>query len=881
MGSKTVIIERLPTSEGPAVEESPRREAAELAFCFSGLMAAYLVWGLLQEKIMTQLLVFINRVLACVVALGRLAWLRAPVLSVPLHQFSYCSLSNIVSAWCQYEALKFVSFPMQHPCASRISMDDSGYREMGWTPSPSYCSQLTNSFSSRTGVISVHEPEKAEECLFVEPSAAVEDALNMYQGFDVLAPDPEAKLTKETLKRSLCEHAFTLGAGRLFDDVECGLISADNIEEHIRSAPDGVYRSCASRASVTDHSGYREMARSSSSASPQAYRSQLATCFTPRTNPIRDEYYPLHTNYKYLINTDKVEGVCDPGIANERVFVGTAPAEYVYRGFHVLAPDPEAKLTKESVRRNLYERAFTLGAARLFDDIECALISADNIEEHIRSAPEGIVNLTLLWAAFLGRDELLPTILSCGANIHSSEPIGLTALHMAAFSDAGKAAMFLLSRGASPDCAPKYFAPLHCAAFGNSLDVAEILFAYGASVHAVVQRAGCEENLVHCAIPVNEVAKQKDKKCTALHLASARGSAECVKLLLSAGAKTYIKNDSGLTALHLAAGSSSLECVEVLLRYGNADPNAEDSDNRTPLHAAVNRSEHACDIIEVLSCLGAHVNKKDIYGNSSLHIAAIEGLTPCIETLIFLGADVTSKSKKGHTALNIIVKTISHDRAISIFRHNYDCGISFSHCAESKEEVQIEFDFEPLLRFPREIIYLNCLLDEGQKDILQHPLCSAFLFMKWGKIRKFYLARLIFCFLFVSFLSIYLLTAFGKTCDGKYSQKYGASNELCQKQSLLGDIPIGFKRWVLMAITVFEILRKSIGITGYSSSWQYLTTFENILEWLVLLSVFSLFNVREDYTWQSHVGGYAVLGAWANLMLKMGQLPMFGYYVAI
>ncbi|KAI8437811.1 hypothetical protein MSG28_012032, partial [Choristoneura fumiferana] len=113
MGSKTVIIERLPTSEGPAVEESPRREAAELAFCFSGLMAAYLVWGLLQEKIMTQLLVFINRVLACVVALGRLAWLRAPVLSVPLHQFSYCSLSNIVSAWCQYEALKFVSFPMQ------------------------------------------------------------------------------------------------------------------------------------------------------------------------------------------------------------------------------------------------------------------------------------------------------------------------------------------------------------------------------------------------------------------------------------------------------------------------------------------------------------------------------------------------------------------------------------------------------------------------------------------------------------------------------------------------------------------------------------------------------------------------------------------------
>lgn len=36
------------------IEESPARESAELAFCFAGLMGAYLVWGLLQEKIMTQ-----------------------------------------------------------------------------------------------------------------------------------------------------------------------------------------------------------------------------------------------------------------------------------------------------------------------------------------------------------------------------------------------------------------------------------------------------------------------------------------------------------------------------------------------------------------------------------------------------------------------------------------------------------------------------------------------------------------------------------------------------------------------------------------------------------------------------------------------------------
>lgn len=654
---------------------------------------------------------------------------------------------------------------------------------------------------------------------------------------------------------------------------------------------------------------------------------------------MRDEEFPLNTTYKYLKSFDLVEGVREPGKAKEYLFVGPSPpaedALNMYKSFDVLAPDPEAKLTEETVRRSLCERAFTLGAGRFFDDVECGLITVDNIEEHICSAPDGVVNLTLLWAAYLTRDELLPSILNSGADIHSAEPIGLTALHMAAFSGAARSAVFLLSRGADPDFAPKYFAPLHCAAFGNSLEVAEVLIAHGASLHAVVQRAGCEDNLVHCAvrcdavecmelfiekgvdpgyttsgglnalhlaaeigaqrclafllketkIPVNGVTKQRDKECTALHLASARGSAECVELLLSEGAKANTKNYRGFTALHLAARCASLECVEVLLRDGNADPNAEDYDSRTSLHAAVNRSERACDIIEMLSSWGAQVNKKDNYGYSPLHIAAMEGLTPCVETLIFLGADVTSKSKKGHTALSVIARKTP--KSLAILRHNLDCGISFSHCAENNEEVQIEFDFGRLLKFsyPREITYLNSLIDEGQKDILQHPLCAAFLFMKWGKIRKFYLARLIFSFLFVTFLSIYVLTAVVKTCDGKYSKKYGVPNELCQKQSLLGDIlednPIEFERWVLMGITAFEILRKLTGITGYSSIWQYFTTFENLMEWFVLLSVFSLYNIRDDYSWQNHVGGYAVLGAWTNLMLMMGQLPMFGDYVAM
>jgi len=90
---------------------------------------SYLLWGLMQERIMTKpyetgelfrsskFLVFANRFLAAVVAYTavRIQASRNGELpqDAPLYQFSFSSVSNILSSVCQYEALKFVSFPTQ------------------------------------------------------------------------------------------------------------------------------------------------------------------------------------------------------------------------------------------------------------------------------------------------------------------------------------------------------------------------------------------------------------------------------------------------------------------------------------------------------------------------------------------------------------------------------------------------------------------------------------------------------------------------------------------------------------------------------------------------------------------------------------------------
>lgn len=114
----------------PGADEPFATRALRLIICVIGLQVSYLTWGVLQERIMTieygrtatqpgelfedsQFLVFINRILAFVMALIVITVRKQPVHTAPLYKYSFSSFSNIMSSWCQYEALKFVSFPTQ------------------------------------------------------------------------------------------------------------------------------------------------------------------------------------------------------------------------------------------------------------------------------------------------------------------------------------------------------------------------------------------------------------------------------------------------------------------------------------------------------------------------------------------------------------------------------------------------------------------------------------------------------------------------------------------------------------------------------------------------------------------------------------------------
>ncbi|KAJ1627690.1 UAA transporter family-domain-containing protein [Pavlovales sp. CCMP2436] len=110
----------------PPAPETFRAKGATLIFCIVGIQASYLCWGLMQERIMTRpygveeerfksskFLKFVNCLVALGVAAAVTAYNNSPPDSTPPFRYSFCSTSNILSSVCQYEALKYVSFPTQ------------------------------------------------------------------------------------------------------------------------------------------------------------------------------------------------------------------------------------------------------------------------------------------------------------------------------------------------------------------------------------------------------------------------------------------------------------------------------------------------------------------------------------------------------------------------------------------------------------------------------------------------------------------------------------------------------------------------------------------------------------------------------------------------
>ena len=131
-------------------------------------------------------------------------------------------------------------------------------------------------------------------------------------------------------------------------------------------------------------------------------------------------------------------------------------------------------------------------------------------------------------------------------------------------------------------------------------------------------------------------------------------------------------NPTADRALFDAAKAGNIEAVKQYLTAG-ADLNLKkDLFGSTPLHSAALKGRK--EVAELLVSEGADVNTKNINGWTPLHYAAVVDHKEIVELLLASGADVNAKTDAGETPLDNAIKYKRTETADLLRKHGGKMG---------------------------------------------------------------------------------------------------------------------------------------------------------------------------------------------------------------
>ena len=252
-------------------------------------------------------------------------------------------------------------------------------------------------------------------------------------------------------------------------------------------------------------------------------------------------------------------------------------------------------------------------------------------------------------AAAVGDIQYVQYLLSTDIDKNDQGEGGFTPLHIASGTGVIEVVNALLAAGVDPNTKSSAgYSGVIFAAVGSSNSPGPFRLKGVATDHIAVIKA-----LVHAGADVNlDAGDGGDHAFTwkALHFAicdNREGTVmeEVVSVLLGEGA--HVDACSGRTkqtALHLATKRGYANIVRLLLRK-NADIDARDSNGLTPLHHSVKKGY--VELVRLFLSYNADVSAKNVHGETALHFAVRAGNEEVVRMLLDRMSSLAKKSSRG------------------------------------------------------------------------------------------------------------------------------------------------------------------------------------------------------------------------------------------
>lgn len=273
-------------------------------------------------------------------------------------------------------------------------------------------------------------------------------------------------------------------------------------------------------------------------------------------------------------------------------------------------------------------------------------------------------------------------------------------------------------------------------------------------------------------------------------------------------------------------------CFELLLASDQVNINEADASGQVPLYyAAKYRNEHA---MRTLLRHGAYIGSKSVFQELPIQDVSPELLEQHFDSCI-----TTNPQKAGDPSFEIIInfKNLMRQQKPSVGGQQTALGM------QQQQQQQLQDEMTP-------IAYIAD--SKELRHLLQHPLISSFLFLKWHRLSViFYLNFLLYTFFTVSIIA-HTLLKFHESENHALTALFGLFS------------------WIGI---VYLIIRESIQFA--MSPLLYFWSVTNLMEIiLIILSIFNCIESNYDKETQRVLAVFTILFVSVEFCLLVGSLPV-------